>query len=375
MIILGIETSCDETAIGVLDVTTSQRKINIKPLADKVASQIAIHRPFGGVVPMLASREHLENIKIVLREALTQSFGSLKEIHKIDAIAVTRGPGLIPALLIGTNFARALSYVYKKPLIGVNHMEGHLLSFLLPPEGNNVSLSESDLSKIFPALALLVSGGHTQLIYITKIGDYKIIGDTRDDAAGECFDKGARILGLAYPGGPAISAEARKFIKNKKVSPNRLEDNIKIQLPRPMLNSGDYDFSFSGLKTALLYLKKNLGEKQTSLHRSQLAFELQEAITDVLVVKTIKASQEFHPKSIIVGGGVSANQRLREKLSQAFVKHNLSQKLLFPALEYTGDNAIMIALAGFFRYQLYPNRKWSWSELQTEANYQLDDLN
>ena len=374
MVILGIETSCDETAVGILDITISQEQIHIHPLTNIVASQIPVHRPFGGVVPMLASREHLENIKIVLQKSLIRAFGSVKAIHNIDAFAVTKGPGLIPALLIGTNFAKSLACLYDKPLIGVNHMEGHLLSFLLPEKSENFQFPISNFQKIFPAIILLVSGGHTQLIFAKEVGNYKVIGDTRDDAAGECFDKGARILGLDYPGGPAIAAEAAKYkIQNTCL---RRQAKYKIQgLPRPMLNSPNLDFSFSGLKTALLYLTEEIGENNIKKYRSQLAFELQEAITDVLVSKTLKAANLFPSKSIIIGGGVSANKRLRDKLVKAMKTDHLSQKLLLPRLEYTGDNAIMIALAGFFRYQARPNFRWNWKDIRADANYSLSNFN
>ena len=212
MIILGIETSCDETSIALLKAEKIRTDFFIEPVASTVASQIKIHAPYGGVVPMLASREHAKNLQIVFEKTILGAFGSLKNLEsKIDLIAVTSGPGLIPALLVGVNFAKTLAWAWKKPIIGVNHLEGHLLSFLLPEKAENFQFSILNFQKIFPAICLLVSGGHTQLIYVKNIGYYKILGETRDDAAGECFDKGARILGLGYPGGPAIATEAAKF--------------------------------------------------------------------------------------------------------------------------------------------------------------------
>jgi N6-L-threonylcarbamoyladenine synthase len=310
---------------------------------------------------MLASREHVKNLEIVFQKTILEAFGSLKNFEsRIDLIAVTQGPGLIPALLVGVNFAKTLAWAWKKPIIGVNHLEGHLLSFLLTQK-------TEDFQKIFPAICLLVSGGHTQLIYVKNIGQYKILGETRDDAAGECFDKGARILGLGYPGGPAIATEAGKYrIQNTK---------YKIQrLPRPMLDSHDYDFSFSGLKTALLYLWQKLKPEEKEKLLPSLAFELQEAITDVLIEKTLKAAKDYSVKSIILGGGVTANQKLREKFQEKLKKQNKPFNFYLPLLKYTTDNAMMIALAGFFNYsslRLKQLQNLKWNKIETEANLRL----
>jgi len=368
MVILGIETSCDETAAALLQVRKKGADFFIQPLADIVATQIKIHRQYGGVVPMLANREHVKNLPFVLKRALKDAFGSdRKASPKIDLIAVTFGPGLMPSLLIGVNFARTLGWAWKKKIIGVNHLEGHLLSFLLPPKKENLKLSKSEVEKIFPAVCLLVSGGHTQLIYAKGIGDYEIIGETRDDAAGECFDKGARILGLGYPGGPVIAAEAAK-IKNQK---SKIKNQPEIKLPRPMINANNYDFSFSGLKTALLYSTKKINSRAIQKKIPAFAFELQEAISDVLVEKTFKAATDFKTKFIILGGGVVANKRLREKF-QARIKENKPLKLFIPLLEYTTDNAMMIALAGFFQYQRAKNKKvFNWKKIDPEANLRL----
>jgi len=375
MIILGIETSCDETAIGILEAKKTKAGFFINPLSNVVSSQIKIHKKYGGIVPMLASREHTKNIPFVFKKSLREAFGSEKNAPaKIDLIAVTKGPGLILSLLIGVNFAKTLAWAWKKPIIGINHLEGHLLSFLLP-EIKNIKLKTQNIQNtgykiqntksIFPAVCLLVSGGHTQLVYITKFGHYKIIGETRDDAAGECFDKGARILDLEYPGGPIVAKMATK-IKNKK-------SKIKnIHLPRPMINDKNYDFSFSGLKTALLYLTQEINFKRRKKELTPiLAFELQEAITDVLTAKTIKAAQEFKTKSIILAGGVSANQRLKEKFQEMLDERKSAVKLFFPELEYATDNAIMIALAGFFQYLHQSQKNWDWKKIEAEANLRL----
>jgi len=403
--ILGIETSCDETSIALLKAEKTQADFLIEPLASAVASQIKIHAPYGGVVPMLASREHAKNLDLVFKKVILEGFSSLKNLEsKIDLIAVTQGPGLIPALLIGVNFAKTLAWVWKKPIIGVNHLEGHFLSFLLPEKVENYQFSNSNpephrvqghkphvvygFQKIFPAVGLLVSGGHTQLIYVKSIGQYKILGETRDDAAGECFDKGARILSLDYPGGPAIAAEAQKIkIKNDNsavipvqtgISDSRFRGNdkfkININLPRPMIDSKNYDFSFSGLKTALLYLWQKLNPEEKKKLRPALAFELQEAITDVLVEKTLKAAKDYSVKSIILGGGVTANKRLREKFQEKLKKQNQSFNFYLPLLEYTTDNAMMIALAGFFDYlskSKNPPSLKKWNRIEAEANLRL----
>ncbi|MDD5760614.1 MAG: tRNA (adenosine(37)-N6)-threonylcarbamoyltransferase complex transferase subunit TsaD [Candidatus Pacebacteria bacterium] len=376
MIILGIETSCDETSIGILEAKKTKAGFFIKPLNNTISSQIKIHQKYGGVVPMLANREHTKNIPIVFRKALRKTFGSEENaVSKIDLITVTKGPGLILSLLIGVNFAKTLAWFWEKPIIGINHLEGHLFSFLLPeikyPKPKTLSMQNAKI--IFPAVCLLISGGHTQLIYIKKFGDYKIIGETRDDAAGECFDKGARILGLDYPGGPAIAKEASKY-KKQGSKYKMLDTEYKLRLPRPMINSQDYDFSFSGLKTALLYLTQEINfSSQKKKLTPILAYELEEAITDVLIIKTIKAAKNLKAKSIILAGGVSANQRLREKFQEKLRSKDLHNINFYaPLLEYTTDNAIMIALIGFFHYLNYPHKKfWTWEKIQAEANLRL----
>ncbi len=371
MIILGIETSCDETAVGVLEIKKTKAGFFINPLSNVIASQIKIHRKYGGVVPMLASREHTKNIPIVTKKALQQAFNSEKSIDsKIDLIAATKGPGLILSLLIGVNFAKTLAWKWNKPIIGINHLEGHLLSFLLPQKAENYQLPITNSQKIFPSICLLVSGGNTQLIHVKGIGKYKIIGETRDDAAGECFDKGARILGLSYPGGPAIAIEAAKH-KKQNTAYTIHNTQYRFHLPRPMIDSKNYDFSFSGLKTALLYLTQDIGPKKVKKYCSAIAYEFQEAITDVLVEKTIKAAKELKTKSIILAGGVSANKRLKEKFQERLKKERLNIKLLVPKLEYATDNAIMIALAGFFQYIKHGKKSLSWKKIEADSNLKL----
>ena len=382
MIILGIETSCDETSVALLEAKKQKAYFFMKPRASTVSSQIKIHAPYGGVVPMLASREHVKNLPIVFQKTLKKAFGRKIDIKdKIDLIAVTVGPGLIPALLTGVNFAKALAWGWNKPIIGINHLEGHLLSFLLPQKTENYQLSNSNpephrgqghkphvvygFQKIFPAIALIVSGGHTQLIYVKKIGHYQIIGETVDDAAGECFDKGARILGLGYPGGPAIAAAAAQFpISNFQ---------FPIKLPRPMLNSSNYDFSFSGLKTALLYSWQKIKIKDRKKLLPNFAHELEEAITDVLVTKTIKAARHYGVKSIILGGGVTANQTLRIKMKEAITKQKNPFNFYLPLLQYTTDNAMMIALAAFFNVnnKNFNHRILNWPKIKADANWRL----
>ncbi len=378
MRILALETSCDETAAALADISDT-RRIHVRLLSSVVSSQIALHAPYGGVVPFLAQREHRKNISAVLAQALaepakrlkkynstptqkqrtapaaryltyepelleeftvlTEKFSSL--IATIDAIAVTKGPGLEPALWVGVNAARALATLWHKPLVGVNHLEGHIFANYLENE-----------QIIFPALALIVSGGHTELVLITEPGKYKIIGETRDDAAGEAFDKAAKILGLPYPGGPQISQHAQNG------------DRTFFDLPRPMLHSADLDFSFSGLKTALLYLVRPISKKTPTAgmppyspdHLNDLCASFEQAVLDVLIAKTAKALKKYRPQTLIIGGGVSANTELRKQFSAMITKDFPHTHLLLAPLSFTGDNAAMIAVAGYFSAQ---KRKFS----------------
>ena len=410
MIILAIETSCDETAISVLKTSAGRRRPEFKILSNIVSSQVKVHAPFWGVVPNLAKREHQKNLPLVLIKALKEgrfpisnfqfpiskhselkvqqiekilerepelleqfkkSILSLKP-PKIDIIAVTHGPGLEPALWVGVNFAKALGFLWKKPIIGINHLEGHALANWLAPVGKKSQFPISNFQKVFPALCLIVSGGHTQLVLMKDFGKYKTIGETRDDAAGEAFDKVARMLKLGYPGGPVIAAEAAKIRNTKSEIPNKFKiqnSKFKISLPRPMINSKDYDFSFSGLKTAVLYLIKDLEKNGYALNdfRAAVAAEFQQAVIDVLISKTLKAAENYKVKSVLLGGGVSANKNLRRQMEKA-VKEKLPKVIYHePGLKFTTDNAAMIAAAACFHLK----RKKDWSKIETAANLRL----
>jgi len=352
MYILGIETSCDDTAAAVIEAKGGLAKPSFSVLANISYSQVAIHKKFGGIVPNLASRAHLEKIiptiKEVLRVAKTKP-------DKIELIAVTRGPGLMPSLLIGVNTARALAYRFRKPIIGVNHIEGHIYS-------NWLQMIDSRNQSLFPALILVVSGGHTELVLMSDYGKYKIIGQTLDDAGGEAFDKTARLLELGFPGGPAIAAEANKL--------QTTNYKLPIKLPRPMINSKDYNFSFSGLKTAVLYLYNDLIKKYPAKEiRPAMAAEVQNAIVDVLTAKTVKAVKNLNPKTVMIAGGVSANKKLREEMA---IKLKLFEIPFFiPDLPYTIDNAAMIAAAGYFNYIQKKPVKDSWKKIEANANLKL----
>jgi N6-L-threonylcarbamoyladenine synthase len=327
MLILGIETSCDDTGISIVKVSDRKRPVfNI--LSNIVSSQIKTHAPFGGVVPNLAAREHLKNIEPCLKTALNEA--DIK-MEQIDLVAVTVGPGLIPSLLIGVHFAKALAYKYKKPIIAVNHIEAHIVAAF------NDKFSRVAGSRFAgPAIALVVSGGHTQLVLVKKIGDYKIIGETRDDAAGECFDKVAKLLNLGYPGGPVISIKAEEFrIRNQKSG---------IKLPRPMINHKNFDFSFSGLKTAVLYTIKDM-EK---IDIPELCAEIQQAIIDVLINKTLRAAKEYKAKTIILSGGVAANEELRKQFASQISKLKTQTEFLIPSKTLCTDNGTIIAMAGYY---------------------------
>ncbi|MFH1173038.1 MAG: tRNA (adenosine(37)-N6)-threonylcarbamoyltransferase complex transferase subunit TsaD [bacterium] len=317
MKILGLETSCDETAAAVVEVKGGRFKV----LSNIVSSQVAIHRRFGGVVPEVAARNHLKNMIFVVDRALHGN-----GLSKIDLVAVNYCPGLITSLIVGVETAKALAYSLNKPLIGVDHLNAHLAAVYL------------DNPKIkYPALGLLVSGGHTQLIIMKKPNSFKVIGQTLDDAAGEAFDKVAKILKLGYPGGPIISRLAQAGQADA------------YALPRPMINKGHYDFSFSGLKTAVLYLVK--GKKLSQKQVKDLCASFEQAVVDVLIAKTLKAAREQKVKTIILAGGVAANRKLRANLAQAIQKELPQVNFQVPAIEHCTDNAAMTAVAGYFVYQ------------------------
>lgn len=326
MIILSIETSCDETAAAI--VKFAGRKA--EALSDVVSSQIKMHEKYGGVVPQLAARAHLQNMVPVLEKAYRQA--GIKK-NQIDYIAVTHGPGLIPALMIGVNAAKALSYALGKPLVAVNHLEGHIYAnWLGEKEGSIYPLRSPE----FPVLCLIVSGGHTQLVLMQKDMQFRIVGETVDDAVGEAFDKAAKILGLGYPGGPRIEKLARTG------------NAEAISFPRPMLGSQDLNFSFSGLKTAVLYetAGKDLGGGR---YVADVAASFQAAALEVLAIKTLRAAKKYGAKHIFLGGGVSANKALRKILRDKAKKELPGVQVGFPPLRFTTDNALMIAIAAYYR--------------------------
>ena len=340
--ILAIETSCDETAIALLDIHGNLEKPDTKVLGNTLLSQVELHEQYGGVYPNLAKREHEKNLPILLAETLKQA-GENPDNPNLDFIAVTEGPGLEPALWTGITFAEKLAEKWSKPVVPVNHMVGHVFSVLYQDE---FSISNSQFPKLeLPALALLVSGGHTELVHIKDFGNYEIIGRTRDDAVGEAFDKVARMLGLPYPGGPKISRLAEN---SRRRSP---EDSIK--LPRPMIHSKDLDFSFSGLKTAVLYKLKEL-PANTEVEKEDMARAFEDAAIEVLIEKTREALSILDVKTLIVAGGVSANLHLSQEITK--LVDNFSHiNLRMPAKLLTTDNAIMIGLAAFIKIGLNPN--------------------
>lgn len=334
MKILAIETSCDDTCISIVEIKESKTKPSFKILSNIVQSQ-DIHNQYGGVFPMMAKREHIKNIGPVYKEAMRKA-----KHPKIDAIAVTVGPGLEPALWVGITFAEELSKELGIPTIPVNHMEGHIFS-IFPNKTKSFVIDKK--KKIFPLISLLVSGGHTEIVLVKDFQKYKIIGSTRDDAAGEAFDKVARMLGLPYPGGPEISRLA-------KTERECVASGSEVVFPRPMIHSKDYDFSFSGLKTAVLYYIRDHGLLTEKL-KSKIAKEFENAVVDVLVHKTIKAIKSSKAKTLIVGGGVSANSHLQQTLKAKLKKVDESIKLHFPTKNLSTDNALMIAIAGYFQYK------------------------
>ncbi|TQS75223.1 tRNA (adenosine(37)-N6)-threonylcarbamoyltransferase complex transferase subunit TsaD [Ornithinibacillus gellani] len=311
---LGIETSCDETAAAVV-------KNGTEIVSNVVASQIESHKRFGGVVPEIASRHHVEQITVVLEEALEKSNCAWDDI---DAIAVTEGPGLVGALLIGVNAAKALAFAKGKPLVGVHHIAGHIYANRLEREFE------------FPLIALIVSGGHTELVYMKEHGIYEVIGQTRDDAAGEAYDKVARMLKLPYPGGPQIDRLAAKGQES-------------IDFPRAWLEDDSYDFSFSGLKSAVINTIHNAKQRGVELSPEDIAASFQASVVEVLTTKTVRAAKEYGAKQVIVAGGVAANSGLRQSLEREFAQ--LDVPLLIPPLSLCTDNAAMIAAAGTISFE------------------------
>jgi len=314
IIILGIETSCDETSVAIV-------KSGDKILSNIIASQMDIHQEYGGVVPEIASREHMKNILITCEEALKKADINLRDI---DAIAIANGPGLKGSLLVGLSFAKAMAFALGKPLIGVNHLDGHIYANFLVHK--NIKT---------PFISLIVSGGHTLLILVKAIGKHEIIGTTRDDAAGEVFDKIAKYLNLGYPGGPIIEEIALKGTKNA------------ISFPRPLTKTPNLDFSFSGLKTAVIYFVNEKIKIKEDLNIADICASFQQAVIETLVIKTLYAAEKYNIKNIVVGGGVAANKSLKKAMLKAGNKVN--KKVYFPSKELCTDNAAMIAVVGYYK--------------------------
>lgn len=339
MLVLGIESSCDETGLALYD---TQRGL----LAHALYSQVKMHEEYGGVVPELASRDHIRRAIPLLEQVFAES-GVAHDA--IDAIAYTQGPGLAGALLVGASVACGLGLALDKPVLGVHHLEGHLLSPLLasePPE--------------FPFIALLVSGGHTQLMRVDGVGQYTMLGETLDDAAGEAFDKSAKLLGLGYPGGPAISRMAE------------FGDPTVYKLPRPMLHSKNLDFSFSGLKTAVLTVVKNQTTNICEQDKANIARAFVDAIVEVLTAKCVTAIKHTGLKRLVIAGGVGANRQLRESLNAAAAKKHF--KVFYPELEFCTDNGAMIAFAGAMRLQINPAAAKKDYAFNVKPRWPLDSI-
>jgi len=326
-VMLGIETSCDETAAAIV----KDGKIL---LSNIVASQVDWHKKYGGVVPEIASRKHLEFINPVIEQALSEAG---VEFEDLAGVAVTYGPGLVGGLLVGIAAAKSIAYAHSLPLVGVNHIEGHIYANLI---------SHPKIKP--PVICLTVSGGHTDLLYFSEFGDYEILGRSRDDAAGEAFDKIAKVLEIGYPGGPAVEKLARQGDENA------------IDFPRPMIHANNYDFSFSGLKTAVLNYINQQRQKNNKLNKADIAASFQKAAIDVLVKKIIKAVKEKKVSNVLLAGGVSANQRFRELLTAKL--DDLGVDTYYPDLKLCTDNAAMIASAGYFK----------WKKTKEQAPYSLN---
>lgn len=359
--ILAIETSCDDTSIAILEFNKFGQSEVISTFTN---SQISKHKKYGGVYPELASREHLNNILPVLKTTLKE-YSIIKNlklktkniIDSIDYMAITCGPGLIGSLLVGTETAKTLAYIFKKPVILVNHLEGHIYSNFI---NNSQKLD-------FPIVSLIASGGHTSLILMKNHLDYKIIGQTQDDAAGEAYDKVSEMLGLGYPGGPIIDKYARQFKQAKR------SNNFNPLFPRPMLGSKNFDFSFSGLKTSVLYYLRNQKKPYSEKLKQKVAYEFQEAATDVLVKKTLKTAQKYKAKSILISGGVSANSKLREKMKQSLYRHTEldSNSLSVPELKFCTDNASMIAQVAY--HKILAGKVNNWYDIKANASLDLNN--
>jgi len=352
MTILGIETSCDETATAIIE----GKDDHVLLKSNVLATSLALHAKTGGIIPEQAAREQAKVILPVLKETLSKAFDTkdpLGSLKHIDAIAVTYGPGLIGSLLVGVETAKTLAFVLDKPIIPVNHMVGHIYANWL------MSKDQRPMTKIqFPLLALVVSGGHTDLLLMKRHGDFTLLGGTRDDAAGEAFDKIGRMLGLSYPAGPEIEKRAEKG------------DPKRFRFPRPLLHEDTYEFSFSGLKTAVLREVKNLVPSPQSLTPetiNDICRAAQDAIIEVLVKKTLRAAKEHNVKSILISGGVAANQTLRHSFEQKTKDQGLTTKFFAPAKNLCTDNAAMIASAAYFNFNPVP-----WKEITADPELYFD---
>lgn len=401
MLILGIESSCDDTSVALLDCSANGHFV----IAEKTASQIEVHKKYGGVVPEIAGRLHAEKIVPLIEQVLGEAAGIKNQELRPDVIAVTAGPGLITGLLVGVEAARTLSYAWNIPLVATNHISGHIHSVEVRIKNEelrinspitNTNNQSTNQQITFPALALVVSGGHTELVLMHSNTQTEILGRTVDDAAGECFDKIAKLLDLPYPGGPKIS----KLAATGRVN--------AIDFPRPMLHDGSYNFSFSGLKTSALYwLKEHKLSSVIASEASQspenkadsdskviskmsgiatspdigrgprndvsindFCASFEQAIVDVLVGKTMRAIKQYNPKTIILGGGVAANKKIRETLAENIKSFNPSSLFLIPSLPYCMDNGAMIAVAGY--YQALQHNFTSWQNLDVDPQWRVD---
>lgn len=354
--ILAIETSCDETAASVIRGDITSKTPQFETLSSVVHTQIELHRKMGGVVPEVAARAHVASILPVVQKALHDAFPTLTShdslLKSIDYIAPTTGPGLIASLIVGTEFAKGLAYATGKKMISTNHMEGHLYSAFGTKE---LKVASDKWQVKFPVISLVVSGGHTMLVHMKDESHYKVIGSSVDDAAGEAFDKVAKIMGLPYPGGPVVSKLAEK-------------GKVTVEFPRPMLHSKNYDFSFSGLKTAVLYHIRDKGQVASDKEKQNICRSFEEAVVDVLVTKTMRAAKEYGAKTITLGGGVSANKRLREKLKAESEKLKLD--FIVPSFRLCTDNAEMIAIAAYFKLRGGYKPK-NYSKLKADSSWEI----
>jgi len=402
MKILAIETSCDETAVAVLHATGKTSDAKFEILGNALYSQASKHAQYGGVYPTLAKREHAANLTPLLETALKEAdmygeiqktlteeedkfmkellrretglFRELKQFLEradtppVDAIAVTQGPGLEPALWVGINFARALSYAWNLPILPVNHLEGHVVasSVQKAKQGDVFTMTETD----FPLIGLIISGGHTEIVHAPEWGEYSVVGATRDDSIGEAFDKVARMLNLPYPGGPELSHLAELGRNILLTRPAHLTKDM-VTLPRPMINSGDLDFSFSGIKTAALYYIQEKGEL-SEMQQKLFAAEFEEAVSDVILKKLENALLEYPSQTIFIGGGVSANSWIRNKLKREYEGDDTEYILKLPLNELSTDNAIMIGMAGYFMHLRGEQIVKATDELSAKGNMCLE---